>query len=274
MAVAAGEVQRISERLLGRIISGRYGSGLRLPSEVDLAAEFECGRSTIREALRHLTDLGVVRSRRGSGAMVLDFRREGTPALLPAYVLAGQFDLPVATLARELLRIRSMLAGEAVRLAARYAAPSALVEPRRLLAHARTLERDKLGHAMNEVALFRSIVQASGIWPAVWLANVYWAPVRELHSHLAPLLSGPPSHYQRTMTAVLDRIEQRDEAAATDLIHRFFERVDLELLGQLEQTLNDQTSSSSQPPAAPRPTLPRAPKARTKPRTPRKVGSP
>lgn len=270
----AGEVQRVSERLLGRIISGRYASGMRLPSEVDLAAELECGRSTIREALRHLTGLGVVRSRRGSGAMVLDFRREGTPALLPAYVLAGQFDVPAGALARELLHIRSMLAVEAVRLAARYAVSAGLVEPRRLLRHARSLARDKLGHALNEIELFRAIVQASGIWPAVWLANVYWAPVRELHGRLAPLLGGPPADYQAAMTAVLDRIEQRDEAAATELIRRFFERVDASLLGQLERTLSDPASSSSSSlaPSAARSRAPRAAKA-SKSTSPRKVAS-
>src|SRR4051794_7385185 len=99
MTDTTGEVQRVSDRLLGRIVAGDYGRGVRLPSEVDLAAELSCGRSTVREALRHLTSLGVIKSRRGSGAMVLDFRREGTPALLPAYVLAGRFDRPVPVLA-------------------------------------------------------------------------------------------------------------------------------------------------------------------------------
>jgi DNA-binding FadR family transcriptional regulator len=171
MSVATGEVRRVSEQILGRIVSGAYSSGTRLPSEVDLAEELGCGRSTVREALRHLADLGVVRSRRGSGATVLDFRREGTPALLPAYVLAGKFDRPVATLASEMLRIRSLLAGEAVRLAARYA--TSLDEPRRILARAPSLEHDLVAHSVNEVDFFRSIVHASGIWPAVWLANVF-----------------------------------------------------------------------------------------------------
>src|SRR5215471_6771369 len=110
-----GEVRRVSDHVLGRIISGAYPSGLRLPSEIDLAAELDCGRSTVREALRHLSALGVVKSRRGSGAMVLDFRREGTPALLPLYIMNGRFDRPVEALARELLGVRAMLAQEAVR---------------------------------------------------------------------------------------------------------------------------------------------------------------
>ena len=33
--------------------------------------------------------------------------------------------------------------------------------------------------------MFRALVCASGIWPAVWLANVFWAPMRDLHGMLA-----------------------------------------------------------------------------------------
>lgn len=232
-----GEVRRVSERILGLIVSGRYPSGTRLPSEVDLAAELECGRSTIREALQQLAGLGLVRSRRGSGATVQDFRREGTLALLPAYVFAGNFDRPVQTLVRELLHIRTTLASEAVRLAARYAEASALAEPRRLLARARDLDGDPAAHAQNEIEMFRAIVHASGIWPAVWLANSFWGPMTELHGRLAPLMSGPPSDYLERMTELLDAIERRDEGGATALILRYFDRIDSELLGEMERTL-------------------------------------
>src|SRR4051794_10017609 len=114
---AESEVRRVAHEVLGRIVSGAYPAGLRLPAENDLATELRCGRSTVREALSHLAGMGVVKSRRGSGAMVLDFRREGTPALLPWYVLAGRFDRPVRILARELLSMRTLLAAQAVRLA-------------------------------------------------------------------------------------------------------------------------------------------------------------
>jgi DNA-binding FadR family transcriptional regulator len=248
MAAPNGEVRRVSEELLRRIVEGRYPHGLRLPSEVDLAAEFSCGRSTVREALQHLTALGVVRSRRGSGALVLDFRREGTPALLPAYLLAGRFDRPAVDLARELLVLRSMLAREAVRLAARYATPAALGEPRRILARTRALSADPVGHALNELSLFRALVVASGIWPAVWLANVFWAPMRELHERLAPLIGVPPPlDFHPTMERLLALIERRDETGAEVLIRTWLERVDAELIAAIERSLGDA--------AAPRPPI-------------------
>src|SRR5580700_6496679 len=142
------EVRRVAHEVLGRIVSGAYPAGLRLPAENDLAGELACGRSTVREALRHLAGLGVVKSRRGSGALVLDFRREGTPALLPWYVLAGRFDRPV-----ELLELRTLLAAQAVRLAARYAEPPAIAEARAILARAPELAGDPVAHGRNELDL-------------------------------------------------------------------------------------------------------------------------
>ncbi len=230
-----GEVRRVSEVVLGRIVAGAYPAGLRLPAEVDLATELGCGRSTIREALRHLSGLGVVASRRGSGAMVLDYRREGTLALLPPYLLAGRFELAPDLLAKELLRLRAMLAGEAVRLASLYAPKGSLTKARKILSAPRTA--DPVAEAMRELALFRELVCASGVWPAVWLANAYWGPLEELHRQLAPAVGGPPADFVDVMTALLDRIEARDEAGATRQIAAWLERVDQDLLTQLQPLL-------------------------------------
>ena len=236
MQVVQGEMQRVADAILSRIVAGAYPSGLRLPSETDLAVEFACGRSTVREALRHLTGLGVIRSRRGSGAMVLDFRREGTPALLPSYVLAGRFDLPADALAQELLRMRALLAREAVRLAALYAPPGALLEARAILAAA-AAERDPAAHALLELDLFRALVCSSGIWPAVWLANSFWAPMRELQALLAPAVGTPPADFEAAMGRLLDLIEARDAAGAERHLAAWIARVDGAILQVMARAL-------------------------------------
>jgi DNA-binding FadR family transcriptional regulator len=242
-------VRRVADEILGRIVGGAYPAGLRLPAEVDLAVEFSCGRSTVREALRHLTGLGVVRSRRGSGAMVLDFRREGTPALLPSYVRAGRFDRPVPVIARELLGVRTVLAAQAVRLAARYADPGALDEARAVLARAPALAHDPVAHGNNELELFRALVCGSGIWPAVWLANVFWAPMRELHDLLAGTVGHTPADYQTEMSLLLDLIAARDEARAEAHVTAWFARVDAKLVGDLEGLFDARALSTTPSPS-------------------------
>jgi GntR family transcriptional repressor for pyruvate dehydrogenase complex len=232
-----GEVQRVADQILGRIVSGAYPAGLRLPSEAELATAYSCGRSTVREALGHLAGLGVVRSRRGSGALVLDFRREGTPALLPHYILTGRFDRPIGVLARELLGVRTLLAAQAVRLAARYAEPPALAEARAILARAPGLAGDPLAHGDNDLDFYRALVCGSGIWPAVWLANVFWAPMRELHDRLAPAVGRIPEDYDRQMALLLALIEARDDAGAEAHVVAWFGRVDEMLVRDLEMLL-------------------------------------
>ncbi len=233
-----GEVKRVADAILARIIGGAYPTGLRLPAEVELAEELSCGRSTVREALQHLATLGVVKSRRGSGAHVLDFRREGTPALLPAYLAAGRFEKPLFTLAKELLRLRSLLAVEAVRLAAEHAPKGALGEAREVLSRAASA-RDPVAQAMDELDLFRALVRSSGVWPAVWLANAYWAPLRETHALFAPAMGGSPDDYVEVMTRLLSLVEAGDAHGAVRHLEKWLARVDVALLDRLAHVLGD-----------------------------------
>lgn len=254
MVTPKGEVRRVAEVILGRILDGTYPRDLRLPPEASLAEELGCGRSTLREALRYLADLGLVQSRRGSGATVRDWRREGTPPLLPAYVRAGRFDVPVTRLAGEMLRLRTLMATEAVRLAARYAEPAALDEARRRLAAAPALEVDPAAHALNELELYRALVAASGIYPAAWMVNAFWAPLRELNALIAPLFGQVEPDFQPTMTRLLELVAARDEAGAVAHIAAWFARVDARLAGVIEAALGHATFSatdetSSSPPS-------------------------
>ncbi|MGE7371206.1 FadR/GntR family transcriptional regulator [Neorhizobium sp. NPDC001467] len=60
----------VFERLLRAIKSGAYKPDERLPTEHDLAAEFEVSRPVIREALKRLRDQSLIYSRRGAGSFV------------------------------------------------------------------------------------------------------------------------------------------------------------------------------------------------------------
>ncbi|NRA06938.1 MAG: GntR family transcriptional regulator [Myxococcales bacterium] len=61
---------QLAERLLGRIRSGAYPSGSRIPSEPELARTFGIGRPTVRQATDLLVRRRVVERKRGSGTFV------------------------------------------------------------------------------------------------------------------------------------------------------------------------------------------------------------
>ena len=56
--------------ILRRITEGPWGPGTLLPGEVDLAAEFNCSRTTINRALREVSEMGLIDRRRKSGTRV------------------------------------------------------------------------------------------------------------------------------------------------------------------------------------------------------------
>lgn len=60
----------VFDKLHRAIKSGAYGADERLPTEHDMAAEFQVSRPVIREALRRLRDHGLIYSRRGAGSFV------------------------------------------------------------------------------------------------------------------------------------------------------------------------------------------------------------
>ena len=187
---------------------------MRLPSEIDLATDLSCGGAPC--ARRCATSPGSASC--GAGAAPARWcwisAAKGRRRSCPRTCCAGRFDRPLRVLARELLDMRTMLACQAVRLAARYAEPAALDEARRILARAASLEDDPAAHGSTSSSSSAAWCTRSGIWPAVWLANVFWAPMRELHATARGAVGGADADYQRQTARLLDLIEKRDAEGA------------------------------------------------------------
>ena len=64
----------VAEQLKQSILLGHFKAGQRLPSERDLAEEFQVSRVALREALRSLENSGFIHTRPGAtgGAFVTD----------------------------------------------------------------------------------------------------------------------------------------------------------------------------------------------------------
>lgn len=67
---------QLAEIILGKIRSGEYSAGTKIPSENNLSAQYGIGRPTARQAIDLLVRKGLLTRRRGSGTFVRDKEKE------------------------------------------------------------------------------------------------------------------------------------------------------------------------------------------------------
>ena len=126
------EKQRVAEEIAGQlrslILTGHYAVGERLPPERDLAKTLGVNRASLREALKKLEHLGLVKIRQGDGTRVLDFMQTGgmdsVSHLIP---LAQNGNVDLLT---DVIEFRQIYGREVARLAALRATPEALTRLR------------------------------------------------------------------------------------------------------------------------------------------------
>ena len=141
--------------------------GDRLPVERDLAVRLDVSRSTVREAIRTLSSMGVLTARQGSGTYVTDLSTSRLAAPLQIAVERN------ATSASQLMDVRGMLEVGATELAATRATPKDIKRLRRLAA-AITRDQDGARNLAADRAFHSAIHELSGNELLVALINPIW----------------------------------------------------------------------------------------------------
>ncbi|WP_068546951.1 histidine utilization repressor [Thalassotalea crassostreae] len=76
--MAAPKFTQIKQHIFNQIESGEWLEQQRIPSENELATQFEVSRMTARRALQELTDEGVLSRSKGSGTFVASFKSQSS----------------------------------------------------------------------------------------------------------------------------------------------------------------------------------------------------
>ncbi|HOM28749.1 MAG TPA: GntR family transcriptional regulator [Deltaproteobacteria bacterium] len=100
--------ERICLELQKAIFRGEYPPNSRLPSERELARRFEASRAAVREAVVHLSEIGLVRTLPQSGTYVTDYLSEASLELLVG--IMKNTDAVDAGVLVSLLRLRRITA--------------------------------------------------------------------------------------------------------------------------------------------------------------------
>jgi GntR family transcriptional repressor for pyruvate dehydrogenase complex len=110
--------EQVFEQVAAEIITGRYAPGSQLPAERALTVVFDVNRHVVREALKRLEQIGLVKISQGGGTKVLDFKRHAgldLLAVMSEYARAGD---DVAAIWLAVLEMRAAIAADAARLCA------------------------------------------------------------------------------------------------------------------------------------------------------------
>lgn len=106
--------ESVLARIEERLVDGRLRPGDHLPPERALAAEFGVARSSVREAVRVLEAMGLIRTQTGSGpssgAIIVARPLGGMQSLMRLQVAASGF--PVADVVSTRLLLEASVAGE------------------------------------------------------------------------------------------------------------------------------------------------------------------
>ncbi len=112
---------QVFEQLTAEIVNGRYAPGAGLPSERALSELFAVNRHVVREAVKRLEQVGLVRVAQGGATRVLDFRHSAGLDLLAVVAEHADAVEPLVGLLAAALEMRSGIGVDLVRLCAQRA---------------------------------------------------------------------------------------------------------------------------------------------------------
>ena len=104
--------EQVALQIVHMISAGRWKQGERLAPEAELCQVFQVGRSTLREALKSLAFVGIVRMRAGEGTYVADNPSKFIDRVLGHGLLDTEKDI------NDLCEARIVLEGELAALCA------------------------------------------------------------------------------------------------------------------------------------------------------------
>lgn len=205
-----GVPEQIATKLRNAIMLGRLRPGDALPSERELAEQYDVNRSSIREAMKRLEAWGLVKIRHGGATRVSDFLMSAGLELLPALVEVGGKVDPL--ILRDLHDIRAMLLGWCAERSAELADAASIL---RLEELARRLADPKAKPAaLQELDydFFQELVRISGNRLLLLLANM----VKEIYLGGRDRFIGlyakevfDPAHHQEAVAAMKARDPER-----------------------------------------------------------------
>jgi DNA-binding FadR family transcriptional regulator len=224
--IAATEVKRyIEERQLG--------GGDPLPSEAVLCQELGMSRATLREGLKALESLGIIRTRHGEGVFVAHFSFDPIVHNLPYSIAAQGASL------RDLLEVRTALEVGLIARISQRIGPADVARLRQLAM--RMLERNHRGESFAEEdrAFHATLFQCLGNAFLLSLIDLFWQVFARLADRLPAADHATEHAIALAHLRVVELMESGDVPALEQAHRQHFD--------EISQRLNSADAATASP---------------------------
>jgi GntR family transcriptional regulator, transcriptional repressor for pyruvate dehydrogenase complex len=192
--------EKIVDQIENRILSGELKLGEHLPSERELAEQFRVSRTAVREAVKTLSEKGLVQVRRGRGTFVTNGTSQAMRHSLGLMIKIGQ-----AEGSRHLVEVREIFEPETAALAALRASDDQIAAMREAVATMDAALGDAETFIEGDLDFHLALAEASqnSVIPA--LIDSIVDLLREQRMAIFRVAGGPQRgqyHHQRILAAV------------------------------------------------------------------------
>jgi GntR family transcriptional repressor for pyruvate dehydrogenase complex len=214
---------QVLDDLRSHILSGRLARGTRLPSEKELAAQYQVSPPTIREAVRALSAMSLVEVRHGSGTFVIAESAALLASAMNAVIELEDIDLP------SILDVSEAVYAKAVELGIREATDEELVALRATADRfTRDMDNAEFVGALREFLM--SLVAISHnrllIIIAGFLVESQISRAEEVAARSPSVWGKIAGQLIKERVAIADALAARDDSAAQAAVRRYIKRGD------------------------------------------------
>jgi GntR family transcriptional repressor for pyruvate dehydrogenase complex len=210
--------EEIARQIMDLIADGTLKPGQRLLSERELCGLFGASRSSLREALRCLSIVGVLNARVGEGTSVAEDGGKFLRKIMEWRLISENHDI------ENLLEVRIALEGVSAANSALNATPEDIEKARKLLAQMKSALKDKKQFAVLDLEFHITLANASGNAVLSDLISVIRSQLARTLTRVLKLPNALPLSLKEH-TAILDAIERHDPEGAREAMHAHLEAV-------------------------------------------------
>jgi GntR family transcriptional repressor for pyruvate dehydrogenase complex len=205
--------EQIAVQIEKRILSGELRSGDRLPTERELAEQFQASRTAVREAMKILAQKGLVEMRPGRGTIVID----GAPeAMQNSIGLVMKLQIGEVGGSDNLVEVREIFETEIAALAAARAKDEEIAAMRAAIKVMDESLNDADAYIAADNQFHQALAKATQNSLILILIDSIVNPLSEQRKHVFAVEGGPQRgqfHHRRILESIIRRDPESARAA-------------------------------------------------------------